>query len=229
MPFDPLPTILADLCVAARSNPPRAVELGCGDGRLLALLRARGLDCVGLDRLPPAAGSTAAIVGDARRPPLRPGSLDLVIAANLVRHLWPSAPGAPFLADWLGLLRPGGSLLVLEDEPAGQPAAAARYRDLQAFLARVAPGTRGPLLAAAAFRRGLPPGLAARIVSAGEQDNSWPQDAAAAVALLRSGRPAPGGEADRLARAIEADGLACGRQWWCELRAGGAEEARIGA
>lgn len=221
MPFDPLPTILADFCSLPDAARLRAVELGCGDGRLLALLRGRGLPCLGLDRTPRAAGSVADVVGDALFPPLRPASLDLVIAANLVRHLWPAAPGAPFLAVWLELLRPGGSLLILEDEPVGAPPAAARYRDLQAFLARVAPDARGPLLAASAFRRGLPPALAARVVACGGGDNAWPQDAAAVVAMLRRGRPQPGGEADRLATAITADGLACGRQWWCHLRAAG--------
>jgi SAM-dependent methyltransferase len=228
MPFDPLPTILADLCEKPPARRARAVELGCGDGQLLAILRARGLVCMGLDRLPRSAGSAADLVGDALRPPLRPASLDLVIAANLVRHLWPAAPKAPFLAGWLELLRPGGSLLIMEDEPVSAPPPAARYRDLQAFLARVAPGSRGPLLAADSFRRGLPAALAARVVAFGEGDNAWPQDATAAVAMLRRGRPEPGGEADRLATAIAADGLACGRQWWCQLRAEG-REGRDGA
>jgi SAM-dependent methyltransferase len=217
MPFDPLPEILTDRLDRPDTPLLRAVELGCGDGRLLTLLRRRGLHCAGLDRLPRAAGSAAEVRGDACQPPLLPGSLDLVIAANLVRHLLPAQPACGFLSLWLSLLKPGGAVFILEDEPTANPPSAARYRDLQAFLARLSPGARGPLVSGKAFRRKLPPVLAARVDACGSAANAWPQDAGAVVAMLRAGAPTAGGEAARLADAISADGLSCGRQWWCRL------------
>jgi SAM-dependent methyltransferase len=217
MPFDPLPETLTELLDGPGASRLRAVELGCGDGRLLNLLRRRGLTCAGLDRMPHVAGSVADVRGDACRPPLRKGSVDLVIAANLVRHLLPAQPACGFLTTWLSLLKPGGAVFILEDEPTGNPPAAARYRDLQAFLARLWPAERGPLVSGKAFRRGLPPSLAARVDGFGTAANVWPQDAEAVVAMLRAGSPTPGGEAALLADAISADGLSCGRQWWCRL------------
>lgn len=220
MPFTPLPTSLTDLIDRPESCALRAVELGCGDGRLLALLRRRGLSCLGLDRHSAAAGSVADIRGDALRPPLRRQSLDLVIAANLVRHLLPQQPTLDFLETWLSLLKPGGAVFILEDEPTTMQPAAARYRDLQAFLSRLLPGERGPLVSLASFGRRLPPELRRRVDATGIAANEWPQDGGVAVAMLRSGRPPAGSEAARLADAISADGLACGRMWWCRLRAG---------
>jgi SAM-dependent methyltransferase len=219
MPFDPLPETLVDLLDGPETSRLRAVEFGCGDGRLLDLLRRRGLNCAGLDRMPRVAGSVADVRGDVCHPPLRPGSLDLVIAANLVRHLLPAQPALGFLTAWLSLLKPGGSVFILEDEPTSHPPAAARYRDLQAFLARLWPTERGPLVSGKVFRRRLPPSLAARVDSFGTAANLWPQHADAVVAMLRAGAPTAGGEAARLADAISADGLSCGRQWWCRLSA----------
>jgi SAM-dependent methyltransferase len=219
MPFDPLPETLTDLLDGPETSRLCAVEFGCGDGRLLNVLRRRGLNCAGLDRMPRIAGSVADVRGDACCPPLRLGSLDLIIAANLVRHLLPAQPTFGFLTIWLSLLKPGGAVLILEDEPTSNPRAAARYRDLQTFLARLCPAERGPLVSGKAFRRKLPPSLAARVDCFGTAANAWPQNADAVVAMLRAGAPTAGGEAARLADAISADGLSCGRQWWCRLRA----------
>lgn len=223
MPFDPLPKTLTDLLAAGAGAPLTAVELGCGDGRLLALVRQPGIACYGLDRLPRVAGSRADVVADACRPPIRAASVDLVLASNLVRHLVPAQRDLGFLDAWLALLKPGGSLFILEDEPTARPAPAANYRDLQAFLARLWPLGRGPLLSHEGFGRRLPARLAALVTDHGVAENRWPQDAAAAVAMLEAGRPAPGDEAARLAAAIAARGLACGRQWWCRLQAPPAE------
>lgn len=220
MPFTPLPETLSDLIGHPDSRNLHAVELGCGEGHLLALLRRRGLDCVGLDRWPRVAGCAADIRGDVLRPPLRPGSLDLVIAANLVRHLIPRQPSPAFLETWLSLLKAGGSVFILEDEPTASSPAAAHYGALQGFLARLMPLERGPLVSRASFERRLTPALRARVRGSGVLDNAWPQDAAAAVKMLRSGSPDAGSEPDLLAAAISADGLACGRMWWCRLLAG---------
>lgn len=217
MSFDPVPATITELCRGAPASW-RALELGCGDGTLRAHVRAAGVWCAGLDRAPRGLAAAVDVRGDACRPPLRAHSLDLVLAANLVRHLVPGDPNLRFLESWLDLLRPGGSVFVLEDEPS-PGRAAVNHRDLQAFLARLAPTGRGPLLARDPFLRRLPARLRGRIVGGGTELNRWPLDAAAAVAMLESGRPQPGGEADRLAAAIRRHGLGCGRMWWLQLQA----------
>lgn len=217
MSFDPVPATITELCRRAPASW-RALELGCGDGWLRAHVRAAGVWCAGLDSAPRGLAAAVDVRGDARRPPLRARSLDLVLAANLVRHLVPGDPELCFLDAWLDLLRPGGSVFVLEDEPS-PGAAAANHRDLQAFLARVAPTGRGPLLARDAFLGTLPARLRERVAAGGTTANRWPLDAAAALAMLESGRPRPGGEADRLASAIRRHGLRCGRMWWLRLQA----------
>jgi len=215
VPFDPVPETIAELCRAAPVSW-RAVELGCGDGVLLRRLRALGIWCAGLDSAPPQLAAGVSVRGDARWPPLRPSSLDLLLAPNLVRHLMAADPRCGFLESWLDLLRPGGSLFVIEDEPT-PGAAAANYRELQAFLARLAPDRRGPLISLDAFRRALPAALAARVADCGTAPNRWPLDVAAVLAMLAGGRPRPAGEAARLAAAIRRHGLSCGRLWWARL------------
>jgi SAM-dependent methyltransferase len=217
VPFDPIPETMTELCRAAPDGF-RAVELGCGDGGLLARLRQCGVWCAGLDLAPRALARAVDVRGDARRPPLRAASLDLVVAANLVRHLISADPRLRFLDAWLGLLRPGGSVFVLEDEPSAEPAAA-NHRDLQAFLARLFPDGRGPLVARDAFVRALPDHLSARVAGTAVGANASRQDAQAAIAMLERGNPEAGGEAARLLAAIRLHGLACGRMWWLQLRA----------
>lgn len=217
MPFDPVPETITEICRAAPDGF-RAVELGCGDGALRDRLRRGGAWCAGLDLAPRALARGVDVRGDARRPPLRAASLDLVLAANLARHLVPADPGLRFLDAWLGLLKPGGSVVLLEDEPTDEPAAA-NHRDLQAFLARLAPAGRGPLVARDAFLGALPAHLASRVAGGAVAANARRLDAGAVLAMLERGRPQPGGEAARLVTSIRRHGLACGRMWWLRLRA----------
>ncbi|MBK8166019.1 MAG: methyltransferase domain-containing protein [bacterium] len=217
MSFDPVPATITELCRGASASW-RALELGCGDGQMRAHVRAAGAWCAGLDCAPRGLAAAVDVRGDARHPPLRARSLDLVLAANLVRHLVPGDPELRFLASWLELLRPGGSVFVLEDEPSSG-AAAANHRDLQALLARLAPTARGPLLAKDTFETLLPAHLRRCVVAGGTEANRWRQDAAAAMAMLASGHPRAGGEADRLLSAIRRHGLECGRMWWLRLQA----------
>lgn len=211
MPFSPLPAIFAERLARVAASGGLALDLGCGDGAFAGRLEAAGVVPVGLDRLPRSLARRADLRGDARRPPLRDRSLDLLTAANLLRHLAPAGPLPPLLERWQGLLRPGGALFLFEDEPADSPAAVRNYRDLQAFLARLLPGQRGPLLALDRFRAGLPTRDRWRF---GLQENRSTLDPAAATTLLAGAGAPPTGEAARLAAAITAGGLACGRYWW---------------
>lgn len=162
-----------------------------------------------LDRNPLA---TARIRGDALQPPLR-ACFDLVVAANLVRHLWPrlreQGPRC-----WRDLLVPGGTLWILEDEPLADPLPARNYRDLQALLAQLVPAGRQPLLGWAEFQNHRRAWNWDGRWDDGRQENTWPLDPAAVNAWLAPGVQEPGGEAARLTASIAAHGLSCGQCWW---------------
>jgi len=217
MPFSPLPrTFLDDLI---RHATGRVVELGCGDGAFARLLAPVGLRPLLLDRRRPIAGSAAGVVADALHPPLPPASVQLLLAANLLRHVARPGPGRPVPPVWRELVAPGGSLYIFEDEPADAPAAVRNYRDLQAYLAGVAPGQRRPLLSARDFRRacgdGKGPGDVAGAWTFGCERNTWPSDAPAVLRMLAGGgRVEAGGAAARLQSAIAASGLDYGYYWW---------------
>lgn len=212
MPFSPLPTTFLD--DLTRAGDRGVLELGSADGGFTRLLRERGARVVTLDRR----RSAAAVVGDALAPPLRAGSFAMVVAANLLRHLWRRVDPAQGPTAWRDLLAPGGSLYILEDEPAPAPRAVRNYRDLQTFLAGVYELQRGPLLAsgtfAAARRRWRWPG----VWLDGSAPNRWPADPQAVVALLAGERLEAGSQADRLRRAIARDGLSYGSYWWTRWR-----------
>jgi SAM-dependent methyltransferase len=213
MSFSPLPKTFLDLLHRPDAGP--IVELGCGDGRFSALLPEAAGCLLRIDRRPPSRGTVADLVADARALPLTTGMASLLISPNLLRHLWPVVEGRPVPAEWLRCLRPGGSLCIFEDEPVSSPAAARHYRDLQAFLARLQPRERKPLLPRRVFERTLQrwegPRGAWRL---GRRRNSWPANSADVVRWLRALGRGASSEAGRLAAAIEKDGLAYGPYWW---------------
>ncbi len=208
MPFCPLPTTFLD--DLKRAGNPGVLELGCGEGGFTRLLREHGASVVTLDRR----RSTAALVGDALAPPLKSGAFTVVVAANLLRHLWRRVDRERGPTVWRDLVAPGGCLYILEDEPAGAPRAVRNYRDLQAFLARLDGLQRGALLScdrfAKARRRWDWPG----VWRDGMAANTWPADPQAVISLLAGGKVAAGSQADRLWRAIARDGLSYGSYWW---------------
>jgi hypothetical protein len=210
MPFCPLPATFAD---DVRRLAGRGVlELGSGDGTMTRLLSGLGADPVTLDRRPEAAGCRARIRGDVLAPPLR-GRFAVVVAANLLRHVWPAVRNEGPVV-WRDLVADGGCLWILEDVPASAPPAARHYRDLQDLLARLDPGGRQPLLAREEFLGRSRGWNWQGGWQDGETPNTWPVDADGVVAWLSTGNAAPGGDVDRLCRAIAADGLAYGRAWW---------------
>ncbi|MCP4571976.1 MAG: class I SAM-dependent methyltransferase [bacterium] len=213
MSFDPLPASL--LTVLHRTRDGRILDLGCADGQLARLLDAQGAQVVGLDRMNLSGeGGFPFVVGDATRPPLRPAAWDLVIVANLLRHLPGAANDAELWYSWFDLLAAGGAFFVLEDEPAATAGPAGHYSRLQALLAGL-PG-RGPLLPLADFRRLCRRG-AVRIAEDGWAANRYPMDAGAVVEMLASGKPPPGSEAAILAADIARDGIAAGHYWWARV------------
>jgi len=215
MPFSPLPkTFLEDL---HSRRLGRVVELGCGDGQFTALLKAEGASPLCVDRSPRVSGSVADLVADALELPLKPGSVQFLVAANLLRHLWPLPTLAPVPAAWLNCLAPGARLYILEDEPAGDPPAARNYRDLQAFLARVVLSGRGPLLPRMAFEAALAEAPASRHPGRwilASQENRWPVNTKAVLTMLAGDKERSAGDADRLMRSITRHGLSYGTYWW---------------
>jgi len=215
MSFTPLPpTFIDDL---ERQSGLGVLELGSGDGVLTEVLQGHGVKPVTLDRRSAAAGCRAAVCGDVLRPPFAHG-FGLVVAGNLLRHLWvdlePTGPVA-----WRDLIAPGGVLWILEDEPTALPASARNYRDLHGLLARLHPDGRGPLLSQRRFqahrRRWHWPGVWLE----GNQENRWPAKAEQVIDWLAAGFPEAGGEVARLITAIRATGLSYGHFWWARWQA----------
>ena len=104
---------------------PRAAtvaDLGCGTGSLAVLLAQAGHRVSGVDlapRMVAAARAKAAgagvradvVVGDAADPPWPPGTFDVVLGRHV---LWAMPDPGEALRRWVGLLRPGGLLLLVE-------------------------------------------------------------------------------------------------------------------
>lgn len=219
MPFSPLPATFVD--EVTRCGPGGALELGSGQGVFTSVLKQHGCDPWTLDRRGPPLGGRPAVIGDALHPPLRSG-FALVVAANLLRHVWATVASEGPRA-WQDLIAPGGSLWILEDEPCERPPAARNYRDLQDLLADLQPGRHGRLLPRATFdaARRRWPGSGAW--ASGVAENVWPADAPAVVAMLDAGRPEATGRVARLRDALSRTGLSYGRYWWaCWRPEGGA-------
>ena len=102
--------------------PARVADLGCGSGSLSVLLAEEGYDVSGLDlsgqmlELARAKAERAGVAvsfeqGDAAEPELEPGAFDVVMCRHV---LWAMPDPSAALERWVGLLRPGGRLLLVE-------------------------------------------------------------------------------------------------------------------
>ncbi|GAA3407795.1 class I SAM-dependent methyltransferase [Streptosporangium vulgare] len=104
-------------------SPADVLDLGCGTGSLSLVLAEQGHRPVGVDLAPlmieqarrklAAAGFDAAMmVGDASNPPAEAGaSFDVILSRHL---LWTLPDPQEALRRWIGLLRPGGRLVLIE-------------------------------------------------------------------------------------------------------------------
>jgi ubiquinone/menaquinone biosynthesis C-methylase UbiE len=104
------------------SPPARVADLGCGTGTLSVLLAKAGYDVTGVDYAPKmlevarrktsAAGvSVRFVLGDASTPPLAHGAFDVALARHV---LWAMPDPSAAVMAWVGLLAPGGRLLLIE-------------------------------------------------------------------------------------------------------------------
>lgn len=213
MSFSPLPAIfLEDLALIA-GRP--AVEVGCGDGRFSAVLQTHGVRPWRFDRRAPRRGTIAQVAAEARALPLADGSVALLVAANLLRHLWSARGGEALPEAWHRCLAPDGRLWIFEDEPVSRPPAARHYRDAMTLLARLDPQGRRPLLSLGQFLGRLDAAGRRNGWQHGMAGNEMTIDAPEALAVLLAGEGgdtrAPGA---RLAAAIRRDGLSYGPYWW---------------
>lgn len=103
-------------------SPAAVIDLGCGTGSLAVLLAQAGHQVCGLDlsgnmlalavQKAAAAGVCVGFQrGDASAPPYLPASCDVVLARHV---LWALPDPAAVLRRWIGLLRPGGRLVLIE-------------------------------------------------------------------------------------------------------------------
>lgn len=134
---------------AAPSRPPRILDVGCGPGNTLRRLAPWGT-AVGFDFSPEALGFARGkglrrvVSGDSMALPIQSGSIDCVVALDVIEHV---ADDGAVLREIARVLRPGGCFLLTV------PASMAlwRYHDV----------------AYGHFRRYRRPDLVARVQGAG--------------------------------------------------------------
>jgi ubiquinone/menaquinone biosynthesis C-methylase UbiE len=106
------------------SEPATVLDLGCGTGSLARLALEAGHRVMGVDLAPSmvalaeqkcaeqvAGGQARFLVGDAAVPPVGAETFDVVLARHL---LWTLPDPHAVLARWVGLVRPGGRLVLVE-------------------------------------------------------------------------------------------------------------------
>jgi SAM-dependent methyltransferase len=118
-----------DLLLGVLPTPPAdVVDLGCGTGTLAVLLAEHGYAVDAVDFSPAMVRLAAAKVGaapalvrrqvsvrsgDAADPGLAPASVDVVLCRHV---LWALPDPALAVSRWVGALRPGGRLLLVEGD-----------------------------------------------------------------------------------------------------------------
>jgi len=102
--------------------PAAVADLGCGTGSLSVLLASAGYTVTGLDNAPlmikaarakarEAQVSARFVTSDAAVPALPPESFDVVLARHV---LWAMPDIDAALTEWIRLLRPAGTLVLIE-------------------------------------------------------------------------------------------------------------------
>ena len=105
----------AEQALRSSTSTGPLLDVGCGGGLFLGMMRDRGFRVVGLDLSPQAAAvawrhhKVPALVGDMEHPPFRPGSFACITMSHVLEHL---ADPCVYLAAAHRLLEPDGRLVV---------------------------------------------------------------------------------------------------------------------
>lgn len=90
----------------------RLLEVGCGTGHLLRLLRSEGFSCFGCDISFYAAREAGQINANASSLPLRDGSMDAVLAISVIEHL-DSRGGRLLIEEAMRIIRKNGVIFLV--------------------------------------------------------------------------------------------------------------------
>jgi tRNA (cmo5U34)-methyltransferase len=117
----------------------RVLDIGCGDGRLIGLVRdaREGVDAVGVDFSPPMlaaarerfAGQAWFVEHNLAQPLPDLGTFDAVVSGFAIHHL-PDERKRALYAELFELLEPGGVFLNLEHVASATPALAAEFMEV---------------------------------------------------------------------------------------------------
>jgi SAM-dependent methyltransferase len=118
------PDLADHISVLTAGVPPGGVvaDVGCGPGRDIALIRARGFRVIGIDRSLGqlrTSGLRGVAQADMRQLPLRAGSADAIWCQAALLHI-PRAAVPGVLAEFARAVRPGGGLYVSVVEGDGE-------------------------------------------------------------------------------------------------------------
>jgi ubiquinone/menaquinone biosynthesis C-methylase UbiE len=102
-------------------SPSRVADLACGTGSMSVLAAELGHEVSGVDlsgemvalaraKTAPFGRAAEVVQGDAGAPPLAPGAFDVVLGRHI---LWTLPDPLRALRAWVGLLRPGGRLVLV--------------------------------------------------------------------------------------------------------------------
>lgn len=101
---------VANLVARHAGDARRVVDVGCGSGRLVHAVAPPDAQVVAIDRHLPATGTPARgrVAADSSQLPLATGSVDLVLALDMLEHV----DDETAMAEIRRILRPGGRLVV---------------------------------------------------------------------------------------------------------------------
>lgn len=217
MSFWPFPTtLLTELSAAAAFGP--IVDIGAGTGQLCVRLGSAGLRVVALDlRAGSLVGLESAVAADAMGLPFATHTVGACLLANVLRHL-PAAGRTRVAQECARVLRPGGRVVVLEDDVQARDPAERNYRRVMDLLARF-DASRGPVRSIDELTAELRLHVGASTVEGVGENEVSVIDALAPLRWMRgrvvadpsSSSPALAAELDAIEASVLFDGLRYGR------------------